>query len=87
MVALPILVLLVVVMVNVEEPLAPSTTLDGLNEPEAPLGKPLADSDTVPVKPATELRLTVNDVLDPRTTICFDGDAEIEKSGGALTVM
>jgi hypothetical protein len=86
-VALPSFALLVVETVKVAVPLEPSVTDVGLNKPDAPVGRPLADSVTVPLNPATAETVIVYDVPFPRTTVCFAGEALIAKSGAGFTVM
>jgi hypothetical protein len=58
MVAEPVVVLLVVVMVSVDDP-EPPLTEAGLKLAVAPEGKPLALSVTVPVYPLTGLTVAV----------------------------
>ena len=53
----------------------------GLNEKTAPLGRPLAPSETRPVKPPLGITETVYETAPPRATLWLDGDAESEKSG------
>ena len=59
----------------------------GLNEAEAPAGRPLAVSDTLPVKPVPAVTTAEKEVLPPGEIVLEAGEADIEKSGGALTVI
>src|SRR5215831_5058099 len=66
-----------VVIVSVEEPLALSDA--GLNEAEAPEGRPDADRFTVWDAPVSETPIV--DVIElPAVTVPEDGESEIEKS-------
>src|SRR6266545_1688978 len=72
-------------MVIVDEP--PEVTDGGLNDALAPLGTPLADSDTVCALPEVVAVLTVALVEPPAVTAPEPGETEMEKSlpAGALT--
>jgi hypothetical protein len=71
-----------VVIVKVE--LAPAAIEAGLNEAVAPVGKPLALTVTVPLKPLIAVSLTVYDKLLPWPTDALAGEAVSEKSGAPV---
>jgi len=80
MVTVPVVALLVVAMVSVDDP-EPPLTEAGLKLAVAPEGKPLALSVTVPAYPLTGLTDAVYVVLFPCVTVCEPGDADSEKLG------
>jgi hypothetical protein len=82
-VELPAGVLPVVVIVSVDVP--DVVTEVGLNDAVAPVGSPLALRFTVPVNPFNAPIVAVYVVDPPAVTVCELGDAEIVKSGAALT--
>jgi hypothetical protein len=49
-----------------------------------PVGNPVADSATVPVKPFDAETEAVNVVVCPAVTVCALGETDREKSGGGL---
>jgi hypothetical protein len=65
-------------IVSVDEP--PAVTDVGLNVALAPLGRPLADNDTVWAEPEVTAVETVVDVPEPAVTVPDVGLTEIEKS-------
>ena len=83
-VELPAGVVDAVVIVIVE--LLPAVTEPGLKAAEAPVGNPLADSTTVPLKPFNTPVLTVYGVLFPEATVALPGVPLMVKSGEPLTV-
>jgi hypothetical protein len=76
-------VLVEVVTVRVEEP-DPFTEV-GTKDDVAPEGKPLTEKFTVSEKPFKAPTDTVYGTLPPGTTDRDPGDAEMEKSGAAVT--
>jgi hypothetical protein len=64
--------------VSVDDP--PAVTEDGENDAVAPLGRPLALSETVCAEPDVTAVETVALVPDPAVTVAADGLTEIEKS-------
>lgn len=61
------------------------TTLDGLKLAVAPVGRPLAENVTVPVKPPIGVTVTVYVVLDGIETVWELGVADRLKFGARLT--
>ena len=78
-VEVPAGVLADVVMVRVELP-DPDTDA-GLNDPVAPVGRPVTPKFTLPVNPAIAEMVAVKVVVPPTVTDCELGAAAIEKSG------
>jgi len=77
---------LVVVMLNVEDPVPPLIEL-GLKAPVAPCGRPLTLSATLPAKLLTGLTDAVKLVLPPADMVCELGVAVSVKScGGTVTI-
>lgn len=72
-------------IVTVDEPEPPVTEV-GLKLALAPAGRPLAVKDTVPAYPFSGLILAVKLALAPGIMACELGVAEMEKSGGGVTV-
>jgi len=74
------------VKVRVEVPLP--ATLAGLKLAETPAGSEPVDSETVPLKPFSDVMVTVVDVELVLTSVRLEGDALILKSPvpGAVTV-
>ena len=70
----------VVVIVIVELP--PAVTLEGLKLAPAPLGNPLALSETVCAEPLVTAVLIVDVALPPGVTLTLLGEALMEKSFG-----
>jgi hypothetical protein len=60
--------------------------LPGLNEAITPLGRPVADSATLPLKPFSGLTVMVLAPLEPCVTVKVLGAAESVKVGGGPTV-
>src|SRR6266542_831435 len=85
-VKVPVAAVDVAAMVRTELP--PAVTEAGLKAPVAPATSPLTDRLTVPAGPDVACVLTLYVVLEPWTTVCADGLAEIAKSSGtgAVTV-
>jgi hypothetical protein len=53
-----------------------------------PLGRPVADSVTLPVNPFAPVTVIVLVLLLPCTTVTLDGDADnVKLGGGGLTVI
>ena len=80
-VSVPVGVFLFVATVRVEVP-EPLTDV-GLNVPLARRGSPLMLKLTLPVNPFKAVTVTVYGALDPRVTERLEGEAVMEKSGGA----
>src|SRR5260370_982336 len=83
MVTVPVVALLVVAMVSVDDP-EPPLTEAGLKLAVAPEGKPLAFSVTVPVFPLVGLTLAVELAGLPAVTVTVLGDAASEKSAACV---
>ena len=64
--------------VSVDEP--PDVTEAGLNDAEAPAGRPVADNETVCAEPDVVAVLMVDVPEPPAETDTVDGEAAIEKS-------
>ena len=64
---------------SVDEP-DPPVTEDGITVTLQPEGAE-ADNETVPLKPLSDITVTVETPDDPATTVKAEGDAETEKSG------
>lgn len=60
--------------------------LAGLNAGVTPLGRPVADKVTLPLKPLRGFTVMALEPLAPCVTVKLVGDAESEKFGGGLTV-
>ena len=71
--------LALVLIVRVEDP-EPNTDV-GTKAAVAPVGNPVAEKLTVPVKPAIEAIDIVEFALPPAVSVIVPGVAEIEKSG------
>jgi hypothetical protein len=83
----PVVVLFPVVTVIVDDP--PAVTEVVLNETDAPVGSPLAESDTVCAGPLVTAVEILDVLLPPCAKLRLVGLAEIEKSlvtGGGVTV-
>jgi len=80
----PVGVAPVVVIVIVDD--CPAVIEAGLNDADAPLGRPDALSVTLSAAPLVTVVEIVEVPLWPAVTVMVVGAAEIEKSGGALTV-
>ncbi len=78
-VAVPVVAVLLAVNVRALVPVV----LAGLNDAVTPLGRPAAESATLPVKPFCGVTVTVLDPLEPCVTVKLLGDAERLKSGGS----
>jgi len=70
----------------VPEPLGTSVTVVGLRKAVGPTGVTEEETDTLPEKPLRLDRRIVEAFVFPTRTISEDGEAEMEKSGAALTV-
>ena len=68
----------VVAMASCEVP--EPVTLDGVSVAVAPDGRPLADSETLPLNPLRAVTVTVADPLLPFTTLSEEGATERAKS-------
>ena len=77
-------VVMLVVTVIVEVPLV--VTVVGLKLAEAPVGRPLALSVTVPANPFSAPMVTVYVVELPAVTVCVPGEAPMVKSGTGAAV-
>jgi hypothetical protein len=82
-VAIGVLANVVIVTVDVPDP----ATDPGENEADAPDGRPVAESATVPVKPFSAEIVRVNVVLLPRATEREVGERAIVKSATGAAVM
>jgi len=76
----------VMVRVDVAVPPEVSVTEVGLNVAVTPVGAPETDRLTVPAKPLREVRVMVDVPELPCAIVSDVGEAEMEKSGGAVTV-
>jgi hypothetical protein len=66
---------------------APEVVIEaGVKLADMPDGNPLAVKETVPANPLLAATFTVKLVLFPAPTVCEEGVAEIEKSGGMFGV-
>lgn len=81
-VPVPVVAVLLAVSVNVLVPVV----LAGLNAGVTPLGRPEAESVTLPLKPLSGFTLIVLVPLAPCAMVKLLGDAESVKFGGGLTV-
>ncbi len=81
-VAVPVVAVLLAVNVSALVPVV----LLGLNEAVTPLGRPAADSATLPVKPFCGVTVTVLAPLEPCVRVKLLGNAARLKSGAAFTV-
>ena len=76
----------VMVNVDVAEPPEVKVTEVGLNEAVTPVGAPETERLTVPAKPLRDVTVIVDVPELPCAMVREVGEADIEKSGAALTV-
>jgi len=76
----------VTVKVDVADPPEVRVTEVGLNVAVTPVGAPETDRLTVPVKPYSDVTVMVEVPEEPGAMVREVGEADIEKSGAALTV-
>lgn len=74
-----------VVMVSCEDPAPPETTAGENENVPTDAGSPANESWTSPEKPLIDVTPTLEVTSAPATTLCVDGVAATEKSGGADT--
>jgi len=75
-----------IVSVDVAVPPEVSVTEVGLSVAVTPVGAPETERLTVPVKPLSEVTVIVEVPEPPCTIVRVVGEADMEKSGGVVTV-